>query len=171
MYLKDTARAASAAALGRPRNALTVQSRPASLLPRARRACHGPRPLPPQLLRAYLSARQRYIAAVLEAAAGGGPDQDLETLTVILGDVLVLVYRVVAQVGAFFFFFVTPCHGDRWRCEWVEEKVGACGLFFASTVVLLYLPMGAPRRPASFFSHTPSHGTPRRPVDGPRRTN
>ena len=29
------------------------------------------------------------------------------------------------QTGAsFFFFFFTPSHGDRWRCEWVEEAAG-----------------------------------------------
>lgn len=62
-----------------------------------------PRPRPrAQLLRTYLSSRQRYIGQCLEAAAAGGPDADLDTLTVILGDVLVLVYRVVAQAGELF---------------------------------------------------------------------
>ena len=55
-----------------------------------------------QLLSTYLQARQRYIGQCLESAAAGNPDTDLDTLTVILGDVVVLVYRVVAQCGELF---------------------------------------------------------------------
>ncbi|GAB4815087.1 hypothetical protein N2152v2_002133, partial [Parachlorella kessleri] len=55
-----------------------------------------------ELLNTYLEARQRYIGQCLESAAAGNPDTDLDTLTVILGDVVVLVYRVVAQCGELF---------------------------------------------------------------------
>lgn len=72
-----------------------------------------------QLLKVYLSCRQTYITQCLEAAlaggggvnsgapagaaaSGGSEPGDLDTLTVILGDVLALVCRVVAQAGQLF---------------------------------------------------------------------